>query len=361
MRIGIDISQIVYKGTGVGRFTEGLVEAICTNNREHEWVFFFSGLRKRLNKDIEKKILKKGFTLVKRKVPPSFLSLMWNTLHTFPIESMTGKLDWFITSDWTEPPANCKKATVIHDLTVFRYPETVDSKILKTQKKRLRWISKESSLVFADSETTKKDIRRYLPELKAPVQTVYPGVEVKRSTLTRDQLKKKFGIKNDFILSVGKLEPRKNLVNLLQAFEKVNLSRTELLIVGQQGWGAKLEPQKNVKMLGYVSDDELAGLYRECLFFIYPSLWEGFGYPVVEAMKYGAAVATSKTSSLGEIAEGVGLTFDPTDVNDIVQCLRLLSTNKKTRDELKRKSLKRGQDFSWKTYYSAMEKALVNS
>ncbi len=361
MRIGIDISQIVYKGTGVGRFTEGLVEAICTNNKEHEWVFFFSGLRKKLNKDIEKKILEIGFTLVKRKVPPTFLSLMWNTLHTFPIESMTGKLDWFITSDWTEPPANCKKATVIHDLTVFRYPETVDSKILKTQKRRLKWVSKESSLVFADSETTKKDIRTYLPELKAPVQTIYPGVEVVRSTISNEQLEKKFGINNNFILSVGKLEPRKNLKSLLQAFEKAHLPKTELLIAGQHGWGAKIRPQKNVRMLGYVSDEELAGLYKKCLFFVYPSLWEGFGYPVVEAMKYSAAVATSKTSSLGEIAEGFGLTFDPTNIDDIAQCLRLLSSNKKTRDELKRKSLKRAQDFSWKSYYSAMEKALTNS
>ncbi len=362
MRIGIDISQIAYKGTGVGRFVHGLTEAICNYGKDHEWVFFYSGLRLKLDHKIHETIKKNGFKLVKASIPPTVLSFLWNTLHIKRIESFTGELDWFITSDWTEPPARAKKATVIHDLTVFRYPKTVDNKILRTQKSRLKRVAKESSIVFADSDATVQDIKEFLPKFQGKVRRIYPGVEVQPvSTRRSEELKKKLDIRKKFILTVGKLEPRKNLDALLEAFEKVSPAHVELLIAGQHGWGPKLQPQKNVRMLGFVSDEELSMLYQECLFFIYPSLWEGFGYPVVEAMKHGAAIAVSNTSSLEEIARGTGLTFDPKSVDDIAHCIKLLCENKNTRDDLKRKGLKRSQDFSWKSYYLEMEKVLSSS
>lgn len=353
MKIGIDISQAVYKGTGVGRFVEGLIKAICTYDESNEWIFFFSSLRLNLKKELEQLIQQKGFKLLKFRFPNSLLSSLWNDLHVLNIDSFTGNLDLFITSDWVEPPSKSKKATVIHDLSVFRFPETVDKKILETQKKRLRWVEKESSIIFTDSESTRKDVLKFFPNIKSSVFTIYPGVDVNSSKKSVD-IFNRLKIKKDFMLTVGKLEPRKNLKRLLEAFEKAKTSNIDLVIVGEYGWGEKITPNKNVKVLGYVDEETLSSLYKSCLFFIYPSLWEGFGYPVVEAMKHRAAVATSDTSSLKEIAEGYGLLFNPTDVDDIVQTIKLLSTNKKLRDELKRKSLKRATDFTWKKYYSEM-------
>lgn len=361
MKIGIDISQVVYKGTGVGRFLEGLIGTICKYDINHEWVFFFSSFRRKLERNIRENIKTREFKLFQLPLPLAFLSALWNDLHIVPVNRVLGRLDWFITSDWIEPPITCKKATVIHDLTIFKYPETVDPRILKTQRKRLQWVSKESSLIFTDSDATKHDVKTYFPQVLAPIIRIYPGVEVPSVDINLIKtIRQKLNLKKDFILAVGKLEPRKNIPRLIEAFRKTNLPNTELVIVGGYGWGQRIRPQKKVKILGYVDDMTLHALYRMCLFFVYPSIWEGFGFPVVEAMKHGAPIATSNTSSLKEIVEGAGLLFNPQDVNDISHCIRLLATNKKLRNELKRKSLKRAEAFSWKTYYSGMIKNLEN-
>ncbi len=137
MDIGIDISQIVYEGTGVGRFTKGVVDAIFDNQMNHRWIFFFSSLRRNLNSTLIQECKKKNIQIVRWRCPPSLLSFFWNRLHIFSVQQFITHLDWFITSDWTEPPASVNKATIVHDLTFLRYPETVDSSILKTQKLRL--------------------------------------------------------------------------------------------------------------------------------------------------------------------------------------------------------------------------------
>lgn len=362
MRIGIDISQIVYEGTGVARFTRGLTETICKKGKKHEWVFFFSGLRQKLDPEVQKLIESSGNTLVAKSFSPTMLSFLWNTLHLLPVTVFTGKLDWFITSDWTEPPANAKKATVVHDLTVFRYPETVDGKILSTQKKRLARVARGTDVIFADSDATKKDVEMYLKVSAKKVHTVYPGVTTapfKRINLQK--ILKKYKIKKDFILAVGKLEPRKNLGLLIEAFSQLEVNNLELLIVGQDGWGEKQEDHKDVRFLGYVEDEDLTALYHSCLFFVYPSLWEGFGYPVVEAMKEGAAVATSETSSLGEIAKGVGQLFDPSNVTDIKRSLKMLIENEDLRRSLSKKSITKAKEFTWDNYYNKMIKILEKS
>lgn len=351
MRIGIDISQIVYKGTGVSRFTEGLVKAICEYDKKNEWVFFFSSLRQSLDSSIEKLINSKGWKIVKMKLPPAGLSIIWNDLHVLRIETITGKLDWFISSDWTEPPAKCKKATIVHDLVYLRYPETVDRLILKTQIKRMNWVSKESALILADSQATKDDLIELLNLDTKKIVVNYPGIELKK-------VSKKIGNKKSFILTVGKIEPRKNINKLIEAFEEAKLKDIELLIIGPAGWDQNIKTNKNVLFLGYVSDDELYALYSSCLFFIYPSIWEGFGYPVLEAMSFGAPVATSNTSSLKEIGENAALFFNPTKVSEIKKALIKLTTDRKLREELSLKGRKRAEGFTWKKYYDVMIKAL---
>lgn len=351
MRIGIDISQIVHKGTGVSRFTAGLVKAICEYDKGNEWVFFFSSLRQSLDISIEKLINSKGWKIVKMKLPPTGLSIIWNDLHVLRIEIITGKLDWFISSDWTEPPATCKKATIVHDLVYLRYPETVDPLILKTQIKRMAWVSKESDLILADSQATKDDLIELFNLDTKKIVVNYPGIEVEKSN-------KKIGAKKPFILTVGKIEPRKNIGRLIEAFEELNLKNVELLIVGPEGWDQNIKASKSIRFLGYVSDYELHALYSSCLFFVYPSIWEGFGYPVLEAMSFGTPVATSNTSSLKEIGDNAAILFDPTKVNEIKTALRKLVTDKKLREELSHKGLERAKEFTWKKYYDVMIKAL---
>jgi glycosyltransferase involved in cell wall biosynthesis len=351
MKIGIDVSQIVYKGTGVARFTEGLVKSICQFDKKNEWVFFFSALRQSLDPSIEKLITSKKWRIIKMKIPPKALSVIWNDLHILKIETILGKLDWFISSDWTEPPANCKKATVVHDLVYLRYPKTVDNLVLKTQTKRLSLVKKESSLILADSETTKNDLLELLQIESKKIKVNYPGIENVKANHKPNQ-------KNPFILTVGKIEPRKNIDRLIKAFEKWNPKDIELLVVGPEGWNQEVKSSANVKWLGYVSDDKLRSLYSSCLFFIYPSIWEGFGYPILEAMSQGVPVSTSNTSSLKEIGKGAALLFDPFKVNSIEEALREMTANSKLRGELARKGINRAKEFTWKKYYDVMINAL---
>lgn len=353
MKVGIDISQVVYSGTGVARFTRGLTEAIIKFDTTHEWIFFFSSLRQKIPSDLKKNIEKRGFKLINLPLPPTLLSFLWNTLHIIPIEALMGKFDWFISSDWTEPPSKMKKATIVHDLVFLRYPETLDNTILETQKKRLKWVKKESHLVFADSKATQKDLLNLVKIKKAQVKVIYPGVDLGKHVVKKG--------KKPFILTVGKLEPRKNIKKLIDAFQRLDDKNIKLYVVGMPGWKSEDMQSPNVHFLGYVSDEQLANLYSSCLFFVYPSLWEGFGYPIIEAMNHGAPVATSNTSSLAEIAGNDAELFDPNDTESIYLALKKLVTNSALRGELSKKGLIKSKMFTWEKYLSNLIHALENS
>lgn len=364
MKIGIDISQIVYEGTGVGRFVSGLTDSILEFDKINQWTFFFSSLRQHLNPQIKKSIKKKGHRLLEYRFPPSALSFLWNSLHRMGVEKLIGNQDWFITSDWTEPPSHMKKATIIHDLAYLKYPETVHGTILKTQRQRMEWIKKESSIIFADSKTTKDDAIQHCGLDERKIFVNYPGVLFpESSTVEITSVLARFEIKKPFILTVGKIEPRKNLKKLVDAFTMINNPTIDLIIVGHQGWdketSKKQSQSKNIKFLSYITDAELSALYSSCLLFIYPSLYEGFGYPIVEAMKCGAAVATSDSSSMREIGRNCALLFDPKNTDEIALNMSKLVQDIDLRNKLKKQGIMRSHDFLWKNYYDKMMGVLM--
>lgn len=364
MKIGIDISQIVYEGTGVGRFVNGLTDSVLQFDKTNQWTFFFSSLRQNLNPQIKKSIKKNGHSLLEYKLPPSALSFLWNTMHRMKVEKLVGKLDWFITSDWTEPPSHMKKATIIHDLAYLKYPETIHGTILQTQKQRMSWVKKESSIIFADSETTKDDAVQLCGLDEKKIFVNYPGVRFPESSKAEIMsVHTRFGMQKPFILTVGKIEPRKNLKRLIDAFTEMNNTAFDLVIVGLQGWdketSKKQSQSENIKFLSYITDAELSALYSSCAFFIYPSLYEGFGYPIVEAMKCGAAVATSDSSSMREIGQGCALLFDPKNTDKLELSMRKLIEEVDLRNKLKKQGIMRGRDFEWKSYYDKMMGVLM--
>lgn len=359
MKLALDISQIAYEGTGVARFTRGLVQSILTYDKKNQWVFFFSSLRGSFPSDVKAAIEKRGHHVIHKRIPPSLLSFLWNQLHVLSIETFIGSIDWYISSDWTQGPAKAKKATIIHDLTYLRYPETVTASIRKTQEKRMHWVLKESDLIFADSQTTKDDIIEYLKISSKKIKVNYPGLHESSKQLQSSDLKR-FGLRKPFILSVGKIEPRKNLNRLIDAFKSLNQDQVELVIVGPSGWDT-LQKQPNVRLLGYVDDGTLHQLYQSCLFFVYPSLWEGFGYPVIEAMQNGAAVATSDVASLKEIAKDVSLLFEPTNTASIQTAMQQLLMDESLRRKLIAEGKKRAAEYTWKRYFETFIDTITSS
>ena len=361
MNIGIDISQVVYEGTGVGRFTMGLIEAILEYDKENKWTFFLSAFRGKINEEILNKIKSSPHRYIRLPLSPPMLSFLWNTLHIIPIEMFTGSLDIFISSDWTEPPSQCKKATIVHDFAYLRYPDTVHSSILSTQKKRMEWVRKESSFIITPSKATQKDVSNFFSIAVDKVFPLYSGVTVERPSTTHlEETKNKYNLHKKFVLSVGKLEPRKNISRLIDAFVSLGNEELDLIVVGPQGWDEQSAQKKynNIHFTGFVSEKELHALYELCEFFVYPSLWEGFGYPVLEAMLHSKSVAVSNNSSLAELVKGRGLLFNPLSVTEIAESLKKLMTKPSLRLEYEKKGLEFAQQFTWKRYYDGLMKIL---
>ncbi len=175
MRIGIDISQIAYEKTGVSIYLSNLVKNLIQEDKENEYVLFYSSLRRNLPSNF---LIEKNVTVKKFKLPPSVLDLIWNKLHIMPIENFIGSVDVFVTSDWTEPPTKkAKKATILYDLIVYKYPNETHKKIIEVQKRKLKWVKKETNRIICISEATKKDAQEILGISKDKLSVAYPGVQ----------------------------------------------------------------------------------------------------------------------------------------------------------------------------------------
>jgi len=178
MKIGIDVSQMAYEGTGVSQFIVNLVEHLVRIDKNNEYTLFFSSLRRNFQFSIFNFQSNHNFKIKRFRLPPILLDLLWNRLHIFPIEWFIGDVDVFLTSDWTEPPTmRAKKATILYDLIVYKYPKETDKKIVETQKRKLAWVKKESDMIFCISEATKKDAMEILGIEEKRLKVIYTGIK----------------------------------------------------------------------------------------------------------------------------------------------------------------------------------------
>jgi hypothetical protein len=177
MRIGIDISQIAYRGTGVANFLENLVPSLLKTDKKNQYVLFYSSLRNNFRFPSLDSRLYPNVSIKKFKFPPSLLDLLWNRLHVMPVEWLIGDIDLFITSDWTEPPTmKAKKATILYDLVVYKFPGETDRRIVEVQKRKLKWVKKESEIIFCISQSTRKDAMDILGIEEKKLKVNYPGI-----------------------------------------------------------------------------------------------------------------------------------------------------------------------------------------
>lgn len=179
MRIGIDISQIAFEGTGVARYVREIVKSLLTLDHENEYVLFGASLRKQesFRKYFnELTSLNKKISLVVVPTPPTLLDIIWNKLHILAIEHFTGPLDVFWSSDWTQPPlAKARGITTIHDVSFLKFPESFVKKIIEVQKRRLKWAKKECEFFLCDSKATANDVNELLSIKENQLKVVYPG------------------------------------------------------------------------------------------------------------------------------------------------------------------------------------------
>lgn len=180
MVIGIDISQIVYQGTGVSRHVRNLVLTLIKSDTQNKYILFGASLRQldKLKEYVDLvKVINPHVRSVLLPIPPTVVHFVWNILHIIPVEWIIGKVDIFWSSDWTTPPlSHAIGVSTIHDLIIFRHPEQFDSRIIYTQKKRLQLAKKEYQAFFCDSESTLLDAKNILNIDANKLHVVYSGV-----------------------------------------------------------------------------------------------------------------------------------------------------------------------------------------
>ncbi len=368
MKIILDISQIIYEGTGVSTYSNSVVESLLKYTNI-EVVLFGSSLRQyEVLKNHVKRFQKiRPCAVVLHKLPQRILSLLWNDLHIVPIEIFTGKANLVHTSDWIEAPSHLKKVTTIQDMVIYKYPETSDTEIIHTQKKRIGHILNDKTNIVTSSLSSREDISSILGIAKERIEVIYPGIESVYRPQTQDKIrsvKRKYNIHSKYILSVGTLEPRKNIKTAVHSFENFRLnpsissqkSSVEMLLVGKQGWQEEFTLPSYVRRLGYVPTEDLVSLYSGSEMFLYPSLYEGFGFPILEAMACNTPVITSNRGSLKEIAGSAAMFVNPLDPDEITNEMVKLFTNVSQREKVRQMGVKQAQKFNWKTTALQLQK-----
>ena len=256
----------------------------------------------------------------------------------------------------------CATVLTVHDLSLRLHPQTHTDRSVKRARRRLPLMLRSADAIITPTESVKRELSEYF---KVTPEKIFAVPEAARDCfrpLTFGETaatRRRLGIEDNFLLSVGTLEPRKNLAVLVDAFEEVIRSGrndiNQLVIAGGLGWLSgplfaaieKSPVRDRILLTGYLQDQDLRALYSSCRAFVYPSLYEGFGLPVLEAMACGAPVIASRIPALNETTGDAALLFDHSSANDLVQGILQLVGNEQKRQEISNVGLKRASDFSW--------------
>lgn len=359
MKIAIDISQIAYPGTGIATYTEQLVRNLIRQDSENEYILFGYSLRKKPILDNFFEEVKTG-KVTKRfyYIPQSLINIVWNKHHIFNVDRLISKVDIFHSSDWIQPPTTVKKVTTVHDMIIYKHPEVSHPYIISTQKKRMEWVKKECDKIICDSFSTQNDLISLMKINQNKLSVVYPGIDEIYSKQDDEEIKRikqKYNLPHEFILFVGTSEPRKNLKLVLNAFSRflthqliiAKEKKINLVLAGNYGWGGRPEEKSNVQVLGFIDKKDLPGLYSAATVFVYPSTYEGFGLPVLEAMACGCPVITTDKGSLKEIAGDAAITIGINEEELTVNLTKIFIDHNLRWDMIK-KGISNSAKFSWK-------------
>lgn len=250
----------------------------------------------------------------------------------------------------------------VMDLSFIYFPELFKKRDLFQLKNWTLYSVKKAKKIITISSSTKNDIIKEYNVPEEKVVVVYPGIKpavsLSPQVYPMNQMKIKYGISGRYVLFVGTLQPRKNISRLIEAFAEVLKSEKEelqLVVIGKKGWlfeeilhtPSKLHIEDKVKFLDFVPDEDLAIFYKHAACFVLPSLYEGFGLPVLEAMKYGCPVITSKVSSLPEAGGDAAMYVDPESTEDIASKIKRVLGSEKLREEMIAKGKKQVAKFNW--------------
>ena len=260
--------------------------------------------------------------------------------------------------------AGCRKVFTLHDLTPLLFPQYHRRETVEYLQDWTGVYIEAADIVITDSEYSKTDIARFWPAAEEKTYVVLGAADARfrprKPRVETLALLDSWGVTGDYILSVGTLEPRKNIARTIQAYKRLRDRCSDdvtLVLIGMHGWGgdavegeiAQTGTGAGIVLPGHVDDETLVDLYNGCLFFVYPSIYEGFGLPPLEALSCGKAAVVSSVTSLPEVVGDAALLVDPLDVEDISAGMEKLLTDCDCRKELERRAPTQAQKFSWET------------
>jgi glycosyltransferase involved in cell wall biosynthesis len=360
VRVGIDYTAAVNQSDGIGRFVRNLVHTVTSIDHDNEYVLVHA-------------VPNEGRPLAAPEAPnvhtqelrfrERIMNVLWQRLQIpMPAEFATGPIDIFHAPNFVLPPL--RKATsilTVHDLAFLIHPECADERLAAYLGRVVPRSALRADFIVTDSESTRNDVICLL-DVNADRVFVVPGGVSSAFTPADDQrvtaVRSTYDLPLPYILAVGVIEPRKNLPRLIDAFTRFKV-RTgaphELVIAGGRGWlseetyrrAAQSTFEPDIRFTGYVPDDDLRALYTGAEVFVYPSLYEGFGLPVLEAMACGAPVICSNTSSLPEVASGAAELVGPEDPDEIATALETVTSNGELRSSLRARGTARAAEYTW--------------
>lgn len=353
MLIGLEASALHGCKSGVGYYTENLLSSVMGVAPEHNYILFS-------NKDMRATWKPLGSEVIYDRhlfrVRTAWMQAM------LPRALREVRPDVCHFTNYLAPLASsCPYVVTIHDMTLYVTPRCHSFKKLALDRTLIPHVARRADAIIAVSNSARDDIMRYLHVPREKIKVIPEGISPAFHPITDraklDSVRADYGLTAPYFLYVGTIEPRKNLVRLIRAFEMLKQRGLphKLAIVGQQGWRCepifaeveRLNLKKDVVFTGYAPSEDLPSLYSAAEAMAFPSLYEGFGLPVVEAMACGAPVVTSDTSSLAEVADGAALLVNPHSTGQIANALYRIHNDPALRAELRALGLQRAAQFTW--------------
>ncbi len=355
MRIGVNARNLVPGITGIGRYVSDMCYHLALKG--HELVLYlpeepfcplpdWSGVTIRTSAftgSARRAIWAQ--TTLPRLAASDDLDIFWGPAHRLP----------FLLK------RNTPRVVTIHDLVWLEAPSTMRFQTWLADRLLMQPAIESADMIVVDSLAMAKALKLFFPTFNEKVRVVYPGLPsctINAQDEIFNELKAVRGLDRPYALFVGTLEPRKNLLRLLEAFSQLPIdiqNRLLLVIVGGKGWHlgdlenhiARLRLEPSVRLMGYVSEEELACLYANARFLAMPSLYEGFGFPIIEANASGIPVLTSNSSSMPEVAGDAALLVDPTDIEAIRSAMIHLATDERLYNTLATRARQNADRFNW--------------
>jgi glycosyltransferase involved in cell wall biosynthesis len=357
MRIALDGLPLTETLTGVGHYTLELVTHLANSFEDDEFIVvsprpFLRSIDKKTNRC-------RNLRFIRSTVNP--ITRYWWSIG-LPRYIRKNEIDLFHGTNFEVPlGVACPRVLTIHDLSHLLHPETFETRIVRRSRRRLPLMARAATMIVTPTEAVRGEVHEYLGIPLARLAAVPEASRAGVAFVEEEKswpIRQRFGIADNFLLYVGTIEPRKNLLTLVRAFEQVRSRRPsslQLVLAGRKGWMVddlfrylkQSSGAGDVIFTGYVTDNELSALYSSCSLFVYPSLYEGFGLPPLEAMVCGAPVIASRIPSLSEVVGSAARLVTPNSVEELTAAIVELLDDVQQRQELSVAGKRRVAQFSW--------------